>query len=157
MNRALPFVLLIAVILFLCYCTKEETLEVQKTEPEKIWSLKGETLELEIVQTQKLRTKGLMFHEPLKGNEGMLFVYKNAQRLSFWNPNVSFDIDLAYIDDQAKIISIHHLKALNERSVVSKRKAAYVLEMRANWFTEKNILVGESWSQLLERKWEDVE
>jgi len=150
----IPLFLGICVLGF-SYCHYET--EVIQPQSNPHWIFKGQELDLELALTDKTREKGLMKHKALKNNEGMLFVYKEPKKLSYWNRNVSFDIDLAFFDSQSKIISLHMLKAMDETNVSAPKLAQYALEMRRGWFDEKNIRVGDSWPALLEEKWPYVE
>lgn len=153
-------VVLLGLCCLLTYCQFENTPpEQQQVGPVKtsLYIFKGQELSLELALTEAAQTKGLMYHVPLKNNEGMLFVYPEAEHMNYWNPNVPFNIDLAYFDASGTIMSIHRLLADDETSIASPQKAQYVLEMREGWFAQKGIKVGDSWPRLLSEKWLDVE
>jgi uncharacterized membrane protein (UPF0127 family) len=142
--KNLIFCLLLFVgVSLLTYC------QFEKAMPFLTLNFKGQSLSLELALTDEHQTKGLMFHKPIQNNEGMLFVYEVPDRMYYWNPNVSFNIDLGYFDGQGRLMSIHHLKAMDETSIDSIDLVTYVLEMREGWFKEKNIKVGEVWPELL--------
>lgn len=155
-----PFFLLTFCVIF-TFCQSENLVTspkpVKSVVVNKSYVFKGQTLKLELALTEAARKKGLMYHIPLKDNEGMLFVYREPERMSFWNPNVPFNIDLAYFDSTGTVDSIHRLKADDDTSIDSIKDVQYVLEMREGWFAEKGIRVGDQWPQLLTEKWFDVE
>lgn len=56
--------------------------------------------------TESQREKGLMNVSSLKENEGMLFVFENNERRSFWMKNTLIPLDLILIDDKYNIVDI---------------------------------------------------
>jgi len=143
------------------FCQSDNPVQTEKKPKmkasSKTYTFKTEKLDLELALTAAAQKKGLMYHLPLKANEGMLFVYEEPDRMYYWNPNVSFNIALAYFDETGTISSIHRLLADDKTSIDSGVVVQYVLEMREGWFAEKGIKVGDKWPQLLSEKWFDVE
>lgn len=105
-------------------------------------------LELEYARTPEERAAGLRGKTPLSGNRGMLFIYTDSAVRNYWMKGVAHDLALAYLDGDARIISIHHLKAGDETEVPSPRPARFVLEMRPGWFRDNGIAAGDLWPEL---------
>jgi hypothetical protein len=61
--------------------------------------------EIEIAETIADRARGLSGREPLKNNEGMLFIFPVAGKYSFWMKDMLFPIDMVWIRD-ARIVGI---------------------------------------------------
>jgi uncharacterized membrane protein (UPF0127 family) len=149
---------LVLIVCFASYCffkyDSDESRQRARPIEKSIWLLGSEKLELEIMMTEKQRRLGLMYRkEALKGNKGMLFYYEEAEELGFWNNNVSFNIDVAYFDKEARLICVKVLKAQQQDSVFSETPAQYVIEMREGWFKEKAIKKGQLMEQLLKTNW----
>jgi len=101
--------------------------------------IKDTKIRAEIADTLMKRTKGLMFRKSLPVSDGMLFVFDNEDYHSFWMMNMSFPIDIIFINKDKKVVDIvknAQLCKLNCSSYKPKEKAMYVLEVNAN-FTEK--------------------
>ena len=64
------------------------------------------TIQTEVVDTPEKQTQGLMYRQELKDDEGMLFVFENTDIRSFWMKNMNFSIDIIYIDENFKVVSI---------------------------------------------------
>ena len=64
--------------------------------------------DVEIAQTSAQKAKGLMFRESLKGNQGMLFVFKTEKKHSFWMKNVSFPLDIIWINANKKVVFVSY-------------------------------------------------
>jgi predicted secreted protein with PEFG-CTERM motif len=64
------------------------------------------TLSIEIASTPATMEKGLMFHEPLSFNQGMLFVFNPPQVATMWMKNMQFPIDMIWFDSNGNILHI---------------------------------------------------
>ncbi|MHC4848553.1 MAG: DUF192 domain-containing protein [Planctomycetota bacterium] len=62
---------------------------------------------------------------------GMLFVFPVAQSVSFWMRDTEVPLDLAYLDETGRILSVHALVPLDETPVPSPGPIRYALEVRA--------------------------
>ena len=89
------------------------------------------------------RARGLMHSAPLGEDEAALFIFPRAERHAFWNRNVSFPIDVAYLDDAMKIVDIQHLGAHQEEPVSPTREARFVIEASRGSFNRLGYGVGD--------------
>ena len=106
----------------------------------------GKTFNVEVVDTPALLQKGLSGHSPLSPNQGMLFVFQKQGKYGFWMKDMTFPIDIIWIDANYKIIHI-------EKSVspISYPKvfypdspALYVLEISSGQSESGSFHVGDS-------------
>jgi uncharacterized membrane protein (UPF0127 family) len=111
-----------------------KTLEIQ---------LAGKTVTLEIADTDQLRATGLMNRETLGENKGMLFVFDEERKLSFWMKNTLIPLSIAYISKNGEVKEIYHMEPLDESSVKSTRYVQYALEMNRGWFEKNGIQAGD--------------
>jgi hypothetical protein len=101
----------------------------------------------EIADTFITRTKGLMFRKSLPENEGMLFIFNKEGYHGFWMMNMSFPIDIIWIDKEREVVYIEKNAqpcGLICSSYIPKEKAMYVLEVNANFTEEHVIKIGSS-------------
>lgn len=127
------FVIGIVIILIIFYLkrtpTKYTNIKIGKT-----------TVKAEIADTILKQMKGLMFRKNLPEDQGMLFVFNQDGFHGIWMMNMSFPIDIIWIDDGKKVVDVFRdaqpcrLLCPNYKP---KEKARYVLEVNAN-FTEKH-------------------
>ena len=66
----------------------------------------GMQVRAEIVDTPETLERGLMFRTSLGPNEGMLFVFEQAGFYPFWMKNTLIPLDIIWIDEQWRIVSI---------------------------------------------------
>jgi len=101
-------------------------------------------IKVEIADTQELMIKGLSSRENLPWDQGMLFVYDNYTKPSYWMKDMRFPIDIIWIKDK-KIIGItNNIQApaslTSSLSTYSPSQVInYVLEVNAGWCDENNI------------------
>jgi uncharacterized membrane protein (UPF0127 family) len=90
------------------------------------------------------REKGLMFTKPLKPNEVAYFTFPKTGCYGFWNKNVSYDLTLAFVDENHKIIDFKELKAEQEKNVYPDSDfVKYVIEASSGVFKNANINIGD--------------
>ena len=84
-----------------------------------------------------------MFRTNIAENEGMLFVFPDASRVSFWMKNVPIPLSCAYLNREGVILELHELKPHDETPVVAgSRDVQFVLETAAGWFERHQVGVG---------------
>ena len=69
----------------------------------------GKVYTLELALTRNSRERGLMDRPFLSDEDGMLFVFPDADERSFWMKNCYIDIDLIFLDSRGTVMSIHRM------------------------------------------------
>ena len=134
----------LVLILFLCACTpgktSRETVAAGAYFPISIGDAKAE---LQLALTQSEQAKGLMYRDALPESHGMLFLFKQSKRQSFWMRNTRIPLDLAYFDVRGTLLEVHPLYPYNENSVESySQEVLIAVEMNQGWFSRQNIHPG---------------
>lgn len=105
-------------------------------------------LEVQIADTDPLRTQGLMFQEELPFDQGMLFVFEGEERRSIWMLNMQFSLDILWLDIEGNILHIEKnvppCKTALETATCPSYKgdnklAKYVLEVTSGFVDEYSI------------------
>ena len=87
---------------------------------------------VEIADDEAERARGLMFRDPLADDRGMLFQFPDMAERGFWMENTPSSLDIVYIDDTGRIVSIaRHTTPFSRATVPSYGPAKGVLEVRA--------------------------
>ena len=98
------------------------------------------SFKVEIASTSIQHQKGLMHREYLPEDKGMLFVFKQEQPLSFWMKNTLIPLDIIYISQDKKVVSIRDNAQPCKKDPCSgypsEGNAMYVLEINGG-LTEK--------------------
>ena len=107
----------------------------------------GEEVEVrvEIADDASERARGLMHRTALAENRGMLFVFPDEERLSFWMKNTLIPLSVAFMDSEGRIVDIQDMKPLDDEppSYVSAEPARYALEVNQGFFEERGVEVGD--------------
>jgi uncharacterized membrane protein (UPF0127 family) len=110
----------------------------------KLWLGPKEVMAEQATSPDQVQT-GMMFRKEMGENEGMIFVFSQPQRVSFWMRNTLLPLSCAYIDPAGNILEIHDMKPLDETPIPAvSNDVQYVLEMKQGWFERNQIGVGTS-------------
>jgi uncharacterized membrane protein (UPF0127 family) len=88
------------------------------------------------------RMQGLMYRTALPPNDGMLFVFEQAEVQCMWMKNTLIPLSVAFIGDDGKIINIADMQPQTEDPHCAAQPARYALEMTQGWFGQRGIRPG---------------
>jgi uncharacterized membrane protein (UPF0127 family) len=102
---------------------------------------------VELAKTRQEQIQGLMYREHLPEDGGMLFVYNNERKWSFWMKNTLIPLDLIYINSDFEVVDIKHnfepCKTILCPSHTPLSEAQYILEVNADFAKQNNINIGD--------------
>ena len=101
-----------------------------------------------VADTRSERYRGLSETAALAPDEGMLFVFHGEARRSFVMREMSFGLDIVFVDADRRITAIHHAEPPSPETPESELRrytgrAKWVLEVNRNWTTRHNVTVGD--------------
>ena len=105
-------------------------------------------LTVEIADNEEKITYGLMFRkQALKDDEGMLFVFQNEKKLTFWMKNTFVPLSVGFFSKEKKLGHTAEMEPVRSEMEVpktypSQAPAMYVLEVAPGWFKRKKIVSG---------------
>lgn len=102
-----------------------------------------DTVVAEVAATPEARERGLMYRDEVPDGTGMLFVFEREEIRSFWMQNTYIDLDIAFIDAGFRIVDIQTMEAETTEFYEGAAPALYALEVRAGWFADRGIEVGD--------------
>ena len=142
--KILVVVVFILFLSFLIIDNHPESISEQKGI--KFIEIAGKTIKVEIADTSILQEKGLSGRKVLQEDEGMLFVFENLGKYSFWMKEMNFPIDIIWIGENFKIIYIKKsaLPKSYPETFSPNENAKYVLEVLAGFSEKNNLQVGDS-------------
>lgn len=97
----------------------------------------GVTIYSEIADTPGKRTIGLMYRTHMAPDHGMLFLFPESKRWTFWMKNTKMALDILWLDEEAKIVHVEARVPICQRTdnlcprYRPKTPAVQVLELRA--------------------------
>ncbi len=122
------------------YCSKQISeiifIDIQKQESSK------EKLIAVNACTQEMQQQGLMFQKSMPKDKGMLFAFDKYDYVDFWMKDTYIPLDILFIDPSMKIVDIQSMKPLDLKTVESRKRAKYALEVNAGYVEKHQIKVG---------------
>ena len=99
-------------------------------------------IDAEVAADQGNRMQGLMHRRVLLPQQGMLFVFTEANRHCMWMRNTLIPLSVAFVDEQGSIVNIEDMEPQTENNHCAARPARYALEMNKGWFAQKGLKAG---------------
>lgn len=92
------------------------------------------SVKAELATTMREQQRGLMYRNNLKVGEGMLFIFKRTQEITFWMKNTLIPLDMIFVGEDMEIKYIEEKTPPCEDSencplYSSKEPVRYVLEV----------------------------
>ena len=80
--------------------------------------IKDKTIIVEIANSQAEHRIGLMNHNELEKDHGMLFIFEEEKIHSFWMKNMKFSIDIIWIDSNEYIVHLDYYLNYHEETIL---------------------------------------
>jgi uncharacterized protein len=112
--------------------------------PTAVVSINGQELLVELAYTPDTRACGLSNRLTLEQNNGMLFLFSNTRKRTFWMKDTHIPLSIAFIDDTGQIVTIHQMEA-DQTNITyhSFQSVRYALEVNQGWFALHGIDIGD--------------
>ncbi|MBT8262666.1 MAG: DUF192 domain-containing protein [Bacteroidia bacterium] len=126
---------------------KEGELTLTKTSNDSVVA----TLEIEIAEGEYETQTGLMYRKSMQDDRGMLFIFDDEIRRSFYMKNTEFALDIIFINSENEIVNIQkNAQPLDQTSLPSAAPAKYVLEVNAGLCDKWTLEAGDriEWNRL---------
>lgn len=98
---------------------------------------------LKVANTNAQRQKGLMYVKSMPADEGMLFIFPEERKQSFWMKNTYISLDMLFLNNRKKVVGLlQDVPVLNEepRNVADESK--FVVELNAGSAKRHGIVAG---------------
>lgn len=103
------------------------------------------TVDIAVADDDATRSLGLMDVREMKSDGGMLFIFEQERRQSFWMANTPLPLDLIFADQNGRIVHIHsNARPFSHDQIDSRYPALYVLEVNAGFAMTHDIQVGHT-------------
>ena len=105
---------------------------------------KSHRFSVEIAQTQRQHTQGLMFRRKMAAEAGMLFVYRRDEPTAMWMKNTFIPLDMLFIGSDGVIEKIaERTVPMSEAVISSGGQVVAVLELNAGTASRLGIKPGD--------------
>ena len=104
------------------------------------------TVDVRIADTGTKRYVGLSETDELEPDEGMLFVHDEVGTYAYVMRNMSFPLDIIFVDADGTITTIHHASLPPPGDETLRRyegRGKYVLEVNRGWTNRTGVAVGD--------------
>lgn len=99
---------------------------------------------VEVVDTDETRARGLMFRQSLDPDAGMLFDFVDERPVSFWMQNTLIALDMLFVKADGEIVRIHeNAIPLDTTAIPSGEPVRFVLEIPGGRSAELGLAVGD--------------
>ena len=110
--------------------------------------IKDNSFFVELAETKQEKESGLMFRESLALDSGMLFIYNDEERRSFYMKNTYIPLDIIWVDKEKKAVFIKKDARPGDsndyETVYPQEKAMYVLELNSGASDKAGLEVGDT-------------
>jgi uncharacterized membrane protein (UPF0127 family) len=105
------------------------------------------TILADVAITDEDQIKGLSIRDQMNENEGMLFVYGEPSRQSFWMKDMKFPIDIIWLNETGSVVHVEEnlrpcVPSLECPSFSPNENAQYVLETIAGFAQKHHLNIG---------------
>jgi len=101
--------------------------------------------DVELARTSGEMARGLMFRKSLEHDRGMLFIFKEEGKHSFWMKNTLIPLDIVWLNQDKEVVFIKkNFEPCTQKicpGVMPDKKAKYVLEVNAGIIEEIGLKV----------------
>jgi uncharacterized membrane protein (UPF0127 family) len=110
-------------------------------------AVNGFAILADVAITEEDQIKGLSIRDQMNENEGMLFVYGEPSRQSFWMKDMKFPIDIIWLNGTGSVVHVEEnlrpcVPSLECPSFSPNENAQYVLETVAGFAQKHHLKIG---------------
>ncbi len=98
---------------------------------------------VEVAKTPEERQKGFMDRKEVPDKTGMLFVFENDRKLTFWMKNTHVPLSIAYLSSEGVIKEIYDMEPESLAPVPSVHFVRYALELPQGAFKKEGVKEGD--------------
>ncbi|MES3015781.1 MAG: DUF192 domain-containing protein [Pseudomonadota bacterium] len=99
-------------------------------------------IQAEVARSPQQRATGLMHRSAMGANDGMLFVFEQAEPQCFWMKNTLLPLTIAFLADDGTIVNLADMEPRALESHCSAKPVRLALEMNAGWFAKRGLKAG---------------
>lgn len=103
----------------------------------------GQAVRLQLAVLPLEMERGLMGRRNLGRDEGMLFVYRSPQTMSFWMRNTPAPLQIGFFTQTGELAEIYPMYPFDETPIRSRSdRLQFALEMNQGWYGDRGVKPG---------------
>ncbi|MEO6875124.1 MAG: DUF192 domain-containing protein [Opitutaceae bacterium] len=103
----------------------------------------NQMVRMQVAVLQQEQMRGLMERTRLADDQGMIFIFRTPQQMSFWMHDTPTPLDIGFFDAEGALVEIYPLLPFDEKTVTSRsRELKFALEMNQNWYRDHGVKPG---------------
>lgn len=143
LNKQINYFFFVAALFFIFSSTNMLYAQTPQTNLETMNLSAGlYRLNVQVASTFEERQTGLMWHQSMPQNQGMLFIFERPSVQCFWMKNTSIPLSAAFLHDDGTIVNILDMPPFSTDSYCSTQPVRFVLEVNQGWFEKHGITAG---------------
>ncbi|MBI1272754.1 MAG: DUF192 domain-containing protein [Alphaproteobacteria bacterium] len=100
--------------------------------------------DVEVARNQSEQSYGLMYVKDMPDDAGMLFLFPEPNRLTFWMKNTYIPLDILFLDSEGRIINIaENTQPLSTDMITSASPGKGVLELKGGTAAKLGLRPGD--------------
>ena len=130
-------------LVFIGGCESQPHAESSDGLPTVKMQIGSRTFTIEIAKSHAEQEKGLMKRDGMPEDHGMIFLMAEEEVQSFWMKDTRFPLDILFLTNGGKVVSIHQMEAYDEKSTSSDFPARYAIELNKGLASKAGVKVGD--------------
>ncbi len=112
--------------------------------------INGNTINIELADTEELREKGLSGRQKLESDQGLLLAFKTNGNWKIWMKDMNFPIDIVWINEQGKVVGLKENASPSSFPEIfsADQPSRYVLELASGSVAKFGIKPGDEVNKL---------
>ena len=101
-------------------------------------------IDVETAVSSAEQQQGFMHRQQIPDGTGMIFIYKQDNRLRFWMKDTPHPLSIAFIDSTGRIREIYDMQPFSLAVIASAHSVRYALEVPQGYFERAGITAGDT-------------
>ena len=136
----------VALVLMLSGCVRRGPEAAPAPKTVEDWfaiAVGGRAVQMQLAVFPAEMEHGLMDRRDLAPDQGMVFVYAQPVRMSFWMRNTPLPLDIGFFSSEGELKEVYALRPYDETTIRSQgTRLQFALEMNQGWFHQNGIRPG---------------
>jgi uncharacterized membrane protein (UPF0127 family) len=100
--------------------------------------------QLEVAADDYSRQRGLMERDSMPNEHGMIFAFSQDTSEGFWMHNTRIPLDILFIDQSGKVVSVRHMKPFDESITSAGGSYRYAIELNDGAASASGVKPGDT-------------